>query len=502
MTPERSGPEDKARHDLINPMLKKAGWAVQHYREANIYISLGVAVEYFPMGMGVGEADYVLFIDGKACGIIEAKKEGETLIGKEPQTSKYALGFPKDFQYVDLPLPFNYESTGSETRFTNLWDPKPRSRELFFFHSPNVLADWIKQGKHTLRQRLSELPPVDNPSLWRIQEKAIVNLEESLKIAKPRALIQMATGSGKTFTAVNVCYRLIRYAKVKRILYLVDRGNLADPQTTTEFQTFVVPGDGRKFTDIYNVQCLKSNLIDDVSNVCIATIQRVYSMLKGEKDLDPIVEEHSSFEDNSYNLGPARVEYNPSIPISMFDVIIIDECHRSIYNLWKQVLDYFDAFLIGLTATPAKSNDRVKEIFNELQTSDVKKIPNLYAAGLRLLLELGTYIYMERNRELDKYKNSYLAKESKSKRMQVKEVPDTWPNLKDLLKWLIENDSSIDKKIRNALRKYIDQKGDEPVLDDLNSFMHNPSYVPTKSLLSQKWKQLSEYLRHVLRKTS
>jgi len=348
-----SAPEQKTRHDLINPMLEQAGWVIQHYKTASPHSSKGVAVEYFPMGAGVGEADYVLFVNGEACGIIEAKKEGETLIGKEPQTDKYAQGFPKDFQYVDLPLPFAYESSGSETRFTNKWDPKPRSRELFHFHTPDTLERWIKERNETLRKRLTQMPAIDNPHLWRIQQKAISNLEDSLKAAKPRALIQMATGSGKTFTAVNMCYRLIKHANAKRILFLVDRSNLGT-QTHQEFENFVVPKDGRKFTDLYNVQHMQSNVIDDVSRVCIATIQRVYSMLQGEKDLDPTAEEHSGFE-SDYSAGPAPVEYNPDIDISKFDVIIIDECHRSIYNLWKQVLDYFDAFLIGLTATPAKS---------------------------------------------------------------------------------------------------------------------------------------------------
>lgn len=345
-------PEDKARHELINPALIKAGWAIQHFKAANVFGSKGVAVEYFPMGWGVGEADYVLFVNGEAAGIVEAKKEGETLVGKEPQTAKYAKGFPKDFRSVDLPLPFVYETSGSEIRFTNCWDPKPRSREVFHFHTPDELEAWIKVGKENLRKKLTELPAIDNPGLWDVQKKAIKNLEESLSGAKPKALIQMATGSGKTFTAVNICYRLIKHANAKRILFLVDRGNLGD-QTLQEFQNFVVPKDGRKFTELYNVQHLKTNTIDDVSRVCISTIQRVYSMLKGEKQLDPTCEERSGFEDD-YSLEPAPVEYNPKIPISMFDVIIIDECHRSIYNLWKQVLDYFDAFLLGLTATPSK----------------------------------------------------------------------------------------------------------------------------------------------------
>ncbi len=347
------GPEDQARHERINPALEAAGWEVQHFSTANIYASKGVAVEYFQMGKGVGEADYVLFVNGKAVGIIEAKKEGETLIGKEFQSGKYAQGFPKEFQYVDLPLPFVYESTGSETRFTNLWDPKPRSREVFNFHKPDTMEEWVNDNTDTLRKRLLKQADIENKGLWDVQKRAVESLEDSLRGAHPRALIQMATGSGKTYTAVNICYRLIKNAKAKKILFLVDRGNLGH-QTLQEFQNFTVPKDGRKFTELYNVQHLTSNVVDDVSRVCISTIQRVYSMLKGEKELDAVDETKSGFE-SDYFLAPAPVEYNPMIPIETFDFIIVDECHRSIYNLWKQVLDYFDAFLVGLTATPSKS---------------------------------------------------------------------------------------------------------------------------------------------------
>jgi len=346
-------PENKARHDLINPALRKAGWDIQHFKNANIYAKKGVAVEFFQLGKAVGEADYVLFVDGKACGIIEAKKEGTTLTGKEPQSNRYASGFPKEYVFVDLPLPFVYESTGSDTRFTNLWDPKPRSREVFNFHKPETFEQWIKEGRETLRKRLTKKSLLENKKLWEAQEKAINNVEESLAGAKPKALIQMATGSGKTFTAVNLCYRLIKNAKAKRILFLVDRGNLGK-QTLQEFETFVVPKDGRKFIDLYNVHRLESNEIMDSDKVVISTIQRVYSMLKGEKKFDKANEQRSGFEDN-HSLEQVPVEYNAKIPIEHFDFIIVDECHRSIYNLWKQVLDYFDAFLIGLTATPSKS---------------------------------------------------------------------------------------------------------------------------------------------------
>ena len=176
--------------------------------------------------------------------------------------------------------------------------------------------------------------------------------EQSLAEARPRSLVQMATGSGKTFMACNQVYRLIRHARARRVLFLVDRSNLGR-QTLREFQGFTVPGDGRKFTELYNVQLLQSNSIDPVSRVCIATIQRVYSMLRGE-ELDPDMEEQSGFDLASGRRSPQTVEYNRNFPIEEFDFIITDECHRSIYDLWRQVLDYFDAFLIGLTATPSK----------------------------------------------------------------------------------------------------------------------------------------------------
>lgn len=366
-------PEAKARHELINPALKAAGWEIQHYKSASPHSSKGIAVEFFQIG-GRKEVDYVLFVNGQAAGVIEAKKEGETLTGKETQSSGYAQNFPEEFEHVSLPLPFVYESSGSETRFTNLWDPKPRSREVFTFHKPETLEEWIKNGKDTLRSGLTKTVPLENKRLWPKQKIAIENTEESLSKAKPRALIQMATGSGKTFTAVNLCYRLIKNAKAKRILFLVDRGNLGE-QTEQEFQNFEIPKDGRKFTELHNVNRLTTNHINESDKVVVSTIQRIYSMLKGERELDPTQEEKSGFEDD-YSMEPVPVEYNPQIPIETFDFIIVDECHRSIYNLWKQVLDYFDAFLIGLTATPSKStigffdNNLVMEYTHEEAIAD------------------------------------------------------------------------------------------------------------------------------------
>jgi type I restriction enzyme, R subunit len=163
----------------------------------------------------------------------------------------------------------------------------------------------------------------------------------------------MATGSGKTFTAVNVAYRLLKFAGAKRILFLVDRGNLGK-QAEDEFNNFEPPDDPRKFPTLYTVQRLKSNSINPAANVVITTIQRLYSMLKGDTEFDEGNEEGSAFDSAKPWKGePPEVVYNAGIPPEFFDFIVVDECHRSIYELWSQVLLYFDSFLVGLTATPA-----------------------------------------------------------------------------------------------------------------------------------------------------
>jgi len=289
-------------------------------------------------------------VERKAVGVVEAKPVGTTLGGVAIQSKKYMDNIPDYVACVQKPLPISYESTGVETFFRDIRDSESRSRRVFTFHRPETLQEWVSQDD-TLRGRLQKFPDLIETGLWDCQIDAITNLEKSFSESKPRALIQMATGSGKTFAAVTSCYRLVKFAKAKRILFLVDRTNLGT-KTHQEFQQYKTPDDGRKFTELYNVQHLKSNTIDKVSRVCISTIQRVYSMLRSE-ELDPENEEESQFE-MAIDGEPRDVVYNPEIPIETFDFIITDECHRSIYNLWRQVLEYFDAFLIGLTATPSK----------------------------------------------------------------------------------------------------------------------------------------------------
>ena len=192
------------------------------------------------------------------------------------------------------------------------------------------------------------------PDLWENKRRALENLEKSFRDDRPRALIQMATGSGKTMLAITAIYRLIKFGGARRVLFLVDRANLGE-QAEKEFQGYRTPDDHRKFTELYNVQHLTWNTIGSSTKVVITTIQRLYSMLKGEPELDPAGEEQSQFiKDLAALREPLPVAYDKAIPPEFFDIIFIDECHRCIYTLWRQVLEYFDAYLIGLTATPAK----------------------------------------------------------------------------------------------------------------------------------------------------
>jgi type I restriction enzyme R subunit len=347
-------PEELARIN-IDKQLTACGWTVQSRVEMNLYAGRGIAVREFPLS--TGEADYLLFVDRKAVGVVEAKPEGVTLSGVADQAAKYSVGLPANIPHVTLPLPFLYESTGVETFFRDERDPEPRSRRVFTFHRPEELADLLIDA-NTLRARLRNMPTqfsLITTGLWGAQVEAINNLEKSLAENRSRALIQMATGSGKTFTAVSFVYRLIKHAKAKRVLFLVDRNNLGR-QAFKEFDQYLTPDDGRKFTELYNVQHLQSNVLDSVSKVHITSIQRLYSMLSGEPEFDAENEEGSLFEMGAAldAQPPKEIRYNPNFPIEYYDFIVVDECHRSIYNLWRGVLEYFDAFLIGLTATPSK----------------------------------------------------------------------------------------------------------------------------------------------------
>lgn len=343
-------PEQKAR-EAIDQRLTQSGWILQDMRQLNPVAGPGVAVREFPTS--TGPVDYALFVDGTPVGVVEAKadEKGQDITTVEGQSSRYA-GSTFKWVKTGYTIRFAYEATSKLTRFTDYADQKYRSRPIFSFHRPESLRALLK-ADDTIRNNMKHFPPFDTTGFRSCQITAIQNLERSFAENRPRALVQMATGAGKTFTAITAVYRLLKYAKVNRVLFLVDTKSLGE-QAEREFLAYRPNDDNRSFSEIYGVRRLKNSFISPDVQVCISTIQRMYSILKGE-ELDESAEETSFNEMTTAERQTAKeVVYNAKYPPEFFDCIIIDECHRSIYNVWQQVLDYFDAFLVGLTATPDK----------------------------------------------------------------------------------------------------------------------------------------------------
>ncbi|WP_094227718.1 type I restriction endonuclease subunit R [Methanolobus psychrotolerans] len=441
---DNQNPEQEAR-DKIDRKLNDSGWVVQKRNQIDWNASRGVAVrEYWT---DVGPSDYVLFVEKVAVGIIEAKKaeEGHKLTVVEEQSAEYATS---KLKFLDNGrLPFVYESNGELTRFTDYRDPKPRSRPVFSFHRPETFRTWLKKER-SLRERLLDIPGLGTKGLRDCQVKAIMNLENSFKDNRPRALIQMATGSGKTYTAITFIYRLLKYADAKKVLFLVDTRNLGE-QAEQEFMAYVPNDDNRKFTELYNVQRLRSNYIASDSQVCISTIQRFYSILKDE-ELDEETEEENPAERKWQPKEPIPVVYNEKIPIEEFDFVVIDECHRSIYNLWQQVLDYFDSFLIGLTATPDK---RTFGFFNENVVSEYS-YEEAVADGVNVIYDVYTI-----ETEITKNGAQIRAREFVDKREKLSRRK-RWEQLDEDL---IYNGKQLDRdvvnpsQIRNVIRAFRDK---------------------------------------------
>ena len=356
-------PEQQAR-EAIDKKLIQSGWVIQDLKSLNLSMSLGVAVREFPTS--TGPVDYALFVDGVPVGVIEAKKTelGENITTVEGQSARYANS---TFKWIkgDYKIRFAYEATDKLTRFTDYKDEKYRSRTVFSFHRPETLVRLLKQS-NTVRNNMKHFPEFDPTGFRACQIRAIENLDKSFAENHPKALVQMATGAGKTFTAITAAYRLLKYGKMNRILFLVDTKGLGE-QAEREFLAYKPTDDPRSFSQIYGVHRLKSSYIPDGVQICISTIQRMYSILKGE-EMDESVEE-TSFNEyvTADSKAPKEVVYNEKYPPEFFDCIIVDECHRSIYNVWNQVLEYFDSFIIGLTATPDK---RTFAFFNENVVSE------------------------------------------------------------------------------------------------------------------------------------
>ena len=353
-------PAEARARALIDAQLTAAGWAVQDRKDLYLFTGDGQAVRETVMAPGHGRADYLLYVDKKVVGAIEAKPEGTTLSGVEWQSAMYATGLPEFHRtkavQIDGRLPFIFEASGSETHFTNGYDPQTRARLLRGgFPQPATLARLIRYAADdptnpTWRARVGHLPALDTTGLRDAQIDAIEGVERSLKEQRfSRSLVQMATGAGKTYTAVTLAYRLLKYGGFNRVLFLVDRRTLGD-QAKSEFVNYRTPDDGRRFTELYPVDMLTSAGMLQSTSVAISTIQRVYKVLSGGEApdyADPALDGWTPDR-------PITVSYNKALPPESFDLIVVDEAHRSIYGVWRSVLEYFDAHVVGLTATPGK----------------------------------------------------------------------------------------------------------------------------------------------------
>ena len=314
-------PEERARQ-LIDARLEQSGWIVQDLSHVNPMASLGVAVREYPTS--TGPVDYALFVGGKPVGVIETKKDelGENITVVEGQSGRYANS---TFRYVttDYKIRFAYEATGQLTRFTDYQDVKYRSRSVFSFHQPETLQAWLSQPD-TIRNHMKHFPAFDTTGFRSCQITAIRNLDTSFAENRPKALVQMATGAGKTFTAITAAYRLLKFGRMKRILFLVDTKSLGE-QAEREFLAYTPNDDTRSFAQLYGVRRLNSAYIPNDIQICISTIQRMYSILKGE-EMDESAEEESLFEQSGADAQPAKeVVYNAKYPPEFFDCIIVDE---------------------------------------------------------------------------------------------------------------------------------------------------------------------------------
>lgn len=412
-------PEQKARK-LIDQALNNAGWVVQDRHGLNLHAGPGVAL--CEADVAGGFADYMLFVDAKAIGVLEAKKAGTPLVGVAEESEFYAAACTRDFQRWATPLPFTYESDGDHVRFRDLRDPKSRSREVFSICRPETLRTLIEE-QDTLRARLPKLPPLYEEGMRKCQVDAIMGLERSFARQHQRALVQMATGAGKTWMAVTECYRLIKFGGARRILFLVDRANLGK-QAKNEFDLWHSPYTQRRFTDEYIVQRLDGTSLEPRAKVVITTIQRLYSALTG-KPIDDEDDERSTYEASGDTDKPREFRYTKALPPETFDIIIVDECHRSIYNLWRGVFAYFDAFHVGLTATP--SIHTLAFFHQNLVSSYV------HEQAVLDKVNVGYDIYRIRTKLTEK--GSTVSKGNHLEKMERRTRKKRWEKLKDDFTW-------------------------------------------------------------------
>lgn len=396
-------PEEKARQ-AIDQMLNDAGWQIVPRSEFTLDSSAVAVTE--GLLNGNLEADYLLFLEGKAIGVLEAKREDVDLLSVAAgQAENYTHNLPLwcASWNKDRHLPLVYLSNGKELFFKNLQDDSMDDyTPLNEMHSPKDIVKLTGISSY-----FAGLPTLKRKGLRDCQYDAITNLEKTFRDGQKKALIVLATGAGKTYTACLAAYRLLTYTPAKRILFLVDRNNLGK-QAEGEFGSFRLTYNGEPFNTIYETERLKSKEIAKSTSVVISTVQRLFAYLTGQDTMDDDDTEDENADGDEVDLPAEDLKLSPDF----FDVIIVDECHRSIYGRWKKVLDYFtSARLIGLTATPDPSttlpffnNNRVVNYTLEKSIADgINVDARIYRIKTKVTEEGGTINKGESYTEKSKY---------------------------------------------------------------------------------------------------
>lgn len=410
-------PEEKARVK-IDQWFSEAGWKVVNRDEYEPTITAAAIRE--GLLKGNLEADYFLFVGGKAVGVLEAKREEVDISSGmvSEQAITYAKSVPDCYQVWEKPLSLLYKSNGKEIEFldyrkrdTTDWDVINR------IHTPKEIVKMLG-----IEDPFAGLPTLCKKGLRDCQYEAVTELEKSFRIGQNRALMVLATGAGKTYTACLTAYRMLSYTPMRRVLFLVDRNNLGR-QAETEFGTFRLTETGDAFNTIFAVNRLRSATVPSDSNVVISTIQRLFSLLKG----DDITDTDDDDEDTAE--GEVALPDHPNLPHDFFDLIIIDECHRSIYGNWRKVLEYFDtARLLGLTATPIPetmaffNNNRVVNYTLEQSIIDGVNVDNrIYRIKTKVTEEGGAIMEGQQTRMETRYTGEVKTVSTKETRQYTKE---------------------------------------------------------------------------------
>lgn len=340
-------PEEKARIK-IDKQLTDAGWDIVARDE---YIPFNASAVKEALMQGNKESDYLLFVDDKAIAVVEAKAEDNSLGDIVAQQAEWYSKNPQGWVGLWFPnqIPFVYLANGNKIYFKNMLESDSEYVELSEMHSPKKMLQMLGE-----KSEYGALPRIEKKGLRDCQYDAEVKLEASLKAGRKKALAILATGSGKTYLACLASYRLLNYTPTKRVLFLVDRNNLAR-QTETEFSLFDRTEKQKPMNELYQINRLTKpeNIQGDI---IISTIQKLFAVLTGQtitEDDEDKEDEKNGLKDVTKNEPAIVLGEDLKLPSDYFQFIIVDECHRSIYGKWKAVLDYFkDAKVLGLTATP------------------------------------------------------------------------------------------------------------------------------------------------------